>query len=219
MALFALTASCTAQTNKKMSDAYAMATIPAPAEGQEVAVLASGCFWGTEFYLQKIPGVLATTCGYTGGMVKNPTYREVCSKRTGHYEAVHVVFDPAQVSFEEIARVFFETHDPTQRNGQGPDIGPQYRSAVFFQDQAQREVSEKLVGLLEAKGYDVATEILPAATFYSAKITTRIIMTIKEALPIVTPRGNCFNRQKKWRPQKNPAHRAGFFINQSFFSL
>jgi len=169
MALFALTASCTAQTNKKMSDAYAMATIPAPEEGQEVAVLASGCFWGTEFYLQKIPGVLATTCGYTGGMVKNPTYREVCSKRTGHYEAVHVVFDPAQVSFEEIARVFFETHDPTQRNGQGPDIGPQYRSAVFFQDQTQREVSEKLVGLLEAKGYDVATEILPAATFYSAE--------------------------------------------------
>lgn len=167
--MFAFLASCTAQTNKKMSDAYAMATIPAPEEGQEVAVLASGCFWGTEFYLQKIPGVLATTCGYTGGMVKNPTYREVCSKRTGHYEAVHVVFDPAQVSFEEIARVFFETHDPTQRNGQGPDIGPQYRSAVFFQDQAQREVTEKLIGLLEIKGYDVATEVLPSATFYSAE--------------------------------------------------
>ena len=82
---------------------------------------------------------------------------------------MHVVFDPEQVSFEEIARVFFETHDPTQRNGQGPDIGPQYRSAVFFQDQAQREVTEKLIGLLETKGYDVATEVLPAATFYSAE--------------------------------------------------
>ena len=100
MAVLGLTLSCTAQTNKKMSDAYAMAVIPEPAEGQEVAVLASGCFWGTEYYLQKVPGVTATTCGYTGGVVKNPTYREVCTKRTGHYEAVHVVFDPEQVSFE-----------------------------------------------------------------------------------------------------------------------
>ncbi|MGB1551925.1 MAG: peptide-methionine (S)-S-oxide reductase MsrA, partial [Schleiferiaceae bacterium] len=160
---------CTAQTNKKMNDAYAMAVIPEPAEGQEVAVLASGCFWGTEYYLQKVPGVTATTCGYTGGVVKNPTYREVCTKRTGHYEAVHVVFDPEQVSFEELARVFFETHDPTQRDGQGPDIGPQYRSAVFFQNEAQREVAQKLKDLLIAKGYDVATEILPAAEFYSAE--------------------------------------------------
>jgi len=108
IAVFGLVLSCTAQTNKTMSDAYAMAVIPEPGEGQEVAVLASGCFWGTEYYLQKIPGVLATTCGYTGGMVKNPSYREVCTKRTGHYEAVHVVFDPSQVSFEELARVFFE---------------------------------------------------------------------------------------------------------------
>ena len=169
MAVLGLTLSCTAQTNKKMSDAYAMAVIPEPAEGQEVAVLASGCFWGTEYYLQKVPGVTATTCGYTGGVVKNPTYREVCTKRTGHYEAVRVVFDPKQVSFEELARVFFETHDPTQRDGQGPDIGPQYRSAVFFQNEAQREVAQKLKDLLIAKGYDVATEILPAAEFYSAE--------------------------------------------------
>ena len=218
MALFALTASCTAQTNKKMSDAYAMATIPAPAEGQEVAVLASGCFWGTEFYLQKIPGVLATTCGYTGGMVKNPTYREVCSKRTGHYEAVHVVFDPAQVSFEEIARVFFETHDPTQRNGQGPDIGPQYRSAVFFQDQAQREVSEKLVGLLEAKGYDVATEILPAATFYSAENYHQDYYDNKGGTPYLSrPAEIVLTGKKNGGHKKTRRHAPGFLINQSFF--
>jgi peptide methionine sulfoxide reductase msrA/msrB len=161
--------SCNAQTKSKMSDPYAMATIPAAEAGQEVAVLASGCFWGTEFYLQKVPGVIATTCGYTGGFVKNPSYREVCTKRTGHYEAVHVVFDPAQVSFEELARVFFETHDPTQRDGQGPDIGPQYRSAVFFQNDAQRETAQLLKDLLIQKGYDVATEILPAAEFYSAE--------------------------------------------------
>ena len=112
MAVLGLTLSCTAQTNKKMSDAYAMAVIPESAEGQEVAVLASGCFWGTEYYLQKVPGVSATTCGYTGGVVKNPTYREVCTKRTGHYEAVHVVFDPEQVSFEELARVFLRPTIP-----------------------------------------------------------------------------------------------------------
>ena len=169
MAVLGLALSCTAQTSKKMSDAYAMAVIPEPAEGQEVAVLASGCFWGTEYYLQKVPGVLATTCGYTGGMVKNPTYREVCTKRTGHYEAVHVVFDPEKVNFEELALVFFETHDPTQRDGQGPDIGPQYRSAVFFQNEAQRETAQMLKDLLIQKGYDVATEILPGAEFYSAE--------------------------------------------------
>ncbi len=169
MAVFGLILGCTAQTNKKMSDAYAMAVIPEPVEGQEVAVLASGCFWGTEYYLQKIPGVLATTCGYTGGMVKNPSYREVCTKRTGHYEAVHVVFDPSEVSFEELARVFFETHDPTQRDGQGPDIGPQYRSAIFFQNEAQFETALMLKTLLVNKGYDVSTEILPAAEFYSAE--------------------------------------------------
>ena len=169
MAVFGLILGCTAQTNKKMSDAYAMAVIPEPVEGQEVAVLASGCFWGTEYYLQKIPGVLATTCGYTGGMVKNPSYREVCTKRTGHYEAVHVVFDPSEVSFEELARVFFETHDPTQHDGQGPDIGPQYRSAIFFQNEAQFEIALMLKTLLVNKGYDVATEILPAAEFYSAE--------------------------------------------------
>ncbi len=161
--------SCNAQTKSKMSDPYAMVPIPAAEAGQEVAVLASGCFWGTEFYLQKVPGVITTTCGYTGGFVKNPSYREVCTKRTGHYEAVHVVFDPAQVSFEDLARVFFETHDPTQRDGQGPDIGPQYRSAVFFQNEAQRETAQRLKDLLIEKGYDVATEILPAAEFYSAE--------------------------------------------------
>jgi peptide methionine sulfoxide reductase msrA/msrB len=169
MAVLGLVLSCTAQTNKKMSDAYAMATVPVAGEKQEVAVFASGCFWGTEYYLQKVDGVVATTCGYTGGVVKNPTYREVCNKRTGHYEAVHVLYDPEKVSFEELARVFFETHDPTQRDGQGPDIGPQYRSAIFFQSNEQRKVSEDLKLLLVTKGFDVATEILPAATFYSAE--------------------------------------------------
>ena len=164
-----LVMSCNGQTKQSMSDAYAMAVLPQPAEGQEVAVFASGCFWGTEYYLKRAEGVLATTCGYTGGHIKNPSYREVCTKRTGHYEAVHVVFDPEKTSYEELARVFFETHDPTQRDGQGPDIGPQYRSAIFYVNDAQKTVAEELIAILRGKGYDVATEILPAAEFYTAE--------------------------------------------------
>lgn len=135
----------------------------------ERAVFASGCFWGTEFYLAKVAGVKQTTCGFTGGMVKNPTYKEVCGKATGHYEAVEVYFDPAEASFEALARVFFETHDPTQKNGQGPDLGPQYRSAVFVQSEAQRTTIAHLIGLLEANGLDVATRILEPAPFYNAE--------------------------------------------------
>ena len=192
--------SCNAQTKSKMSDPYAMAPIPAAEAGQEVAVLASGCFWGTEFYLQKVPGVIATTCGYTGGFVKNPSYREVCTKRTGHYEAVHVVFDPAQVSFEKLVRVFFETHDPTQRNGQGPDIGPQYRSAVFFQNEAQRETAK-----ISRQRY------CRRRSFTRRRTTIRIIMTTKGEHPIVMLQGSC--SKENILSTKNPrAIGAGVFI-------
>lgn len=135
----------------------------------EKAILASGCFWGTEYFLQRIDGVISTTVGYTGGHVENPTYEQVCTKRTGHYEATEVVFDPSVTDYETVLRMFFETHDPTQRNGQGPDIGPQYRSAVFYLNEAQKATAEMLIGLLKAKGYDVATEVLPAAVFYPAE--------------------------------------------------
>ena len=143
---------------------------PAPAQaGNETLILASGCFWGTEYFLKRIDGVVATTVGYTGGHVENPTYQEVCTKKTGHYEACLVEYDPARTTAETVLRMFFETHDPTQRNGQGPDIGPQYRSAVFYQSDAQRELTASLIEQLRAKGYDVATELLPAAPFYSAE--------------------------------------------------
>jgi len=135
----------------------------------ETAILASGCFWGTEYFLKRIDGVVSTTVGYTGGFVENPTYEQVCTKRTGHYEATEVVFDPSKTDYETILRMFFETHDPTQTNGQGPDIGPQYRSAIFYLDAAQKATAEKLIALLRAKGYPVATELLPAAPFYSAE--------------------------------------------------
>jgi peptide methionine sulfoxide reductase msrA/msrB len=142
----------------------------APAQpGNETLIVASGCFWGTEYFLKRIDGVVATTVGYTGGHVENPSYQEVCTKKTGHYEACLVEYDPARTTAEIVLRMFFETHDPTQRNGQGPDLGPQYRSAVFYQTEGQRALTASLIKELRAKGYDVATELLPAAPFYSAE--------------------------------------------------
>jgi len=133
------------------------------------AVFASGCFWGTEYYMKRIDGVLSTSVGYTGGAVENPTYREVCSGRTGHYEAIEVEYDPSKVDYETLARTFFETHDPTQANGQGPDIGSQYRSAIFFSSVEEKATAEKLIGLLEEKGNSVATVVLASAIFWPAE--------------------------------------------------
>lgn len=133
------------------------------------AIFASGCFWGTEYFFQRAPGVLSTRVGYTGGHKPNPTYREVCTGTTGHAEAVEVLYDPEQTTYEALARLFFETHDPTQVNRQGPDIGTQYRSAIFYLDEEQKAVAERLIALLRDKGYDVATEVTPASTFWPAE--------------------------------------------------
>jgi peptide methionine sulfoxide reductase msrA/msrB len=156
------------QSTKNSAPVTLLPAAPAQA-GNETLILASGCFWGTEYFLKRIDGVLSTTVGYTGGHVENPSYEQVCSKRTGHYEACLVEYDPKRTTAEEVLRTFFETHDPTQANGQGPDIGPQYRSAVFYQNDAQRDLTQSLIGLLTAKGLDVATEVLPAQAFYSAE--------------------------------------------------
>ena len=136
----------------------------------ERAIFASGCFWGTEYHLQKAPGVLSTAVGYTGGHVENPTYKQVCTDTTGHAEAVEVVYDPSKTSYEQLARLFFETHDFTQLNRQGPDVGKQYRSAIFYQDEKQKEAAVKLVGILREKGFDVKTEITPAGKFWPAEL-------------------------------------------------
>lgn len=136
----------------------------------ERAIFASGCFWGTEYFLKRADGVVKTTVGYIGGTLKNPTYREVCSKKTGHFEAVEVYFDPSITDYETIARLFFETHDPTQKDGQGPDIGPQYRSAIFYLDENQKSIADKLIKILVDKGLDVATETIQASTFWPAEL-------------------------------------------------
>jgi peptide methionine sulfoxide reductase msrA/msrB len=156
------------QSTKNSAPVTLLPAAPAQA-GNETLILASGCFWGTEYFLKRIDGVISTTVGYTGGHVENPSYEQVCGKRTGHYEACLVEYDPKRTTAEEVLRTFFETHDPTQANGQGPDIGPQYRSAVFYQNDAQRDLTQSLIGLLTAKGLDVATEVLPAQAFYSAE--------------------------------------------------
>lgn len=135
----------------------------------ERAIFASGCFWGTEYYMKRADGVLSTRVGYIGGHVERPTYREVCTGRTGHAEAVEVTFDPSVTEYETLARLFFETHDPTQVDRQGPDVGTQYRSAIFTLDEAQRETAVRLVDLLGQKGLDVATEVVPAGTFWPAE--------------------------------------------------
>ncbi|MBB6480934.1 bifunctional methionine sulfoxide reductase B/A protein [Spirochaeta isovalerica] len=140
-----------------------------PESETETAVFAGGCFWGVQHYFRKLDGVYATRVGYTGGTKENPTYKEVCYSDTGHYEALEVLFDPKRVSFEELAKLFFEIHDPEQRNGQGPDIGEQYLSAVFCRNSKQKAVTEKLIAILRDKGLDVATEVLEASTFWEAE--------------------------------------------------
>ena len=135
----------------------------------EKAYFAGGCFWGVEYLFQKQKGVVSTRVGYMGGHTTNPTYEEVCTGTTGHVETVEVVFDPAVTDYETLAKFFFEIHDPTQRNGQGPDVGEQYRSVVFYTDEKQKKIAEKLIGILRQKGYDVATQVRPAGQFWEAE--------------------------------------------------
>lgn len=135
----------------------------------ETAVFAGGCFWGIENYFSNLGGVVRATSGYTGGYMESPTYREVCSGETGHAEAIEVVFDPAVIPFEELARHFFEIHDPTTPNRQGVDVGNQYRSAVFYTSEQQRETAERLMGILRDRGLDVVTDVRPLDVFWPAE--------------------------------------------------
>ena len=152
----------------------AIMSSPAPTgdpnpKSSERAIFASGCFWGTEYYLQRAPGVISTTVGYTGGHVEHPTYKQVSTGRTGHAESVEVIYDPSKISYEQLAKLFFETHDFTQLNRQGPDIGPQYRSAIFYLNDEQKQIAERLVRQLRQMRYPVKTQIVPAGKFWVAE--------------------------------------------------
>jgi peptide methionine sulfoxide reductase msrA/msrB len=133
------------------------------------AYFAGGCFWGMEYYFQNTPGVISTKVGYMGGHTENPTYKQVCQGDTGHYETLEVIYNPRQTGFEELAKLFFEIHDFTQIDGQGPDIGQQYQSAVFYFDEEQKKIAGELIEILSEMGKKVATRLLPAGVFWPAE--------------------------------------------------
>jgi len=136
----------------------------------ENATFAAGCFWHVEEAFREIKGVLNTTVGYMGGKMKNPTYEDVCSDKTGHAEAVQIEYDPKIVSYEKLLEVFWTIHDPTQKNKQGPDVGTQYRSAIFYHTEEQRKTAEKSLKEEQKKHKEkIATEITKAVTFYKAE--------------------------------------------------
>ncbi|MEK6892378.1 MAG: peptide-methionine (S)-S-oxide reductase MsrA [Nanoarchaeota archaeon] len=139
-------------------------------ENYETATFAAGCFWGVEAAFRQIKGVKSTRVGYTGGKMENPSYEDVCTDKTGHAEAVEVTFDPKKVSYEKLLEVFWSNHNPTQGNRQGPDVGTQYRSAVFYHNAKQKELASKSLREQQKK-YDkkITTEIRPAEKFYLAE--------------------------------------------------
>jgi peptide methionine sulfoxide reductase msrA/msrB len=135
----------------------------------ETAIFAGGCFWGVEYFMQKAPGVVSVTSGYTGGYRTYPTYEQVCGGITGHAEAVRIVYDPRRTTYEALVRLFLEIHDPTQIGGQGPDHGEQYRSAIFFMNDYQRDVAGRNLNILMSKGLKVSTSLTKASEFYPAE--------------------------------------------------
>ncbi len=137
----------------------------------ESTTLAGGCFWCTEAIFKRLKGVTSVVSGYAGGTVEYPSYEQVCSGATGHAEAIQITFDPSLISFEKILEVFFATHDPTTRNRQGSDVGTQYRSAIFYHDEKQKEITMMVKDRIESSGKykDIVTEIVPFTNFYQAE--------------------------------------------------
>ena len=156
--------------------------IPAQ-EKRDVAIFAGGCFWGVEYYMQQQKGVLSVESGYMGGSEKNPTYELVSSGTTNYAEAVQIVFDPSLTDYETLAKLFFEIHDPTQLNRQGPDIGKQYRSEIFYTNSQQKQIAESLIKILMNKGYKITTKVTPASDFYDAETYHQDYYERKGTLP------------------------------------
>lgn len=135
----------------------------------EEAIFAAGCFWGVEYYFKKCPGVVKTEVGYTGGQTNHPRYEAVCTGETGHIEAIRVLYNPNQISYEQLVKYFFEIHDPEQTDGQGPDIGNQYISAIFYYNDDQKQIAQKVIDKLTEKKVKVATQLRGISPFWKAE--------------------------------------------------
>jgi peptide methionine sulfoxide reductase msrA/msrB len=140
-----------------------------PKEKLKTAIFAAGCFWGVEYYFKKLKGVVNTQVGYTGGTKENPTYEEVCAHVTGHYEAIQVEYYDGFLTYEDLIKYFFEIHDFTQKDGQGPDIGQQYESVIFYNNEEEKKTAEKIIKILKGKAYTVATQQKKASKFWPAE--------------------------------------------------
>lgn len=175
----------TANNLRHCVNSLALDFVPVNLEGGRyaTAIFAGGCFWGVEHFLEKEPGVMAVVSGYTGGNVDNPTYDQVCTGTTGHAEAVRVIYDPSKNSYTQLVRLFLEIHDPTQIDGQGPDIGTQYRSEIFYLNDQQREIADNQLNILRKKGYEIATRLSPAGEFFDAEEYHQDYYTRKGSLP------------------------------------
>lgn len=159
----------TAKNTRHCVNSISLKFISETQDNTQKAYFASGCFWGTEYYFMKAPGVIHTAVGFMDGHVDHPTYQQVCQKNTGHLEVTEVTYDMTKTTYEELVKLFFETHDFTQTNGQGPDIGPQYLSCIFYTSDEEKKTAEKFIRMLEEKGYKVATMLKPASTFWKAE--------------------------------------------------
>ena len=181
---------------------------------RERATFGAGCFWCVEAVFRELQGVEKIASGYTGGTVPNPTYEQVCTGRTGHAEAIQITFDPAVISYEELLEVFWKTHDPTTLNRQGNDAGTQYRSAIFYHSDAQRQAAEKSKAALGASGYyksPIVTEIAAATEFYPAEAYHQDYYMNNPAQPycrvVIAPKVEKFRQQFAPKLNKQPAGR------------
>ena len=159
----------TAKETRHCVNSISLKFIPQENKMIKKAYFASGCFWGTEYYFMKAKGVAHTAVGFMGGHVDHPSYEQVCQKNTGHLETTEVEYDTSKTTYEDLVKLFFETHDFTQTNGQGPDIGPQYLSCIFYADENEKSIAEKYMSILQKKGYKVATMLKPLSTFWKAE--------------------------------------------------
>lgn len=159
----------TLKNTRHCVNSVSMKFVPAKEANIKKAYFASGCFWGTEYYFQKLGGIKQTTVGYMGGQLDSPSYQEVCTGETGHLETIEIEYNANSVSYDQLVKYFFETHDFTQTDGQGPDIGSQYLSCIFYNNEDEKRIAEENIKQLTQKGYKVATMLKPLSTFWQAE--------------------------------------------------